>query len=190
MKNFKKDAIESKNIAWTNGTGAAVTSGSVVLIKGRAYIAHGDIANNGTGALIGAGGFELTKLNTDTWSQGQRLGWDTTNKRLTTNLEGGAFFRATAAGVNGDVVATVEILEKMTDQMHVKRTATAPEDTANQMDITHGRGANPTSWIVQLRSTAGLERVCTVTFPDTNTIRVAEASLAVNETVHVLAVWE
>jgi len=189
MKNRVYDHTEYQNILWTNGTGSTVLSGEVVIVKGKAYIAFGDIANGKQGTLDGLGTFELKAVNTDTWAQGTPLGWNVANKRLTTDRSGGTYFFAYEAKTNGPVLNKVGLLPHALHQTIVTRTVTAGEDTANQLDIAHNRGVNPTSIMVELRNTSGVQRVATVTNPDTNTVRVADANLAVNETVTAILFW-
>lgn len=189
MKNQIFEHPEDLNIVWTNSTGATVLSGKPVIVKNKVYVAHATLANGETGTLIGSGSSEQTALNTDTWAQGTLLGYDFTNNRLTADLSGGTFFYATVAKTNGQTSNVVSILPNGATTVIVERTVTAGEDTANQLDITHGRGVNPTAIMVDLRNTSGVQRVATVTKPNTNTVRVADANLAVNEVVTAVLFW-
>lgn len=180
---------EAANIVWTNGSGSTLLSGKPVIVKNKLYIAHGDILNGASGTLIGCGCFELAALNTDTWSQGTLLGWDFANSRLTADRSGGTFFVASEAKTTGQTTNKAMLLAAGCNFSIVERTVSSGEDSANQLDITHSRGVNPSAIMVELRNTSGVQRVATVTKPDTNTVRVADANLAVNETVTAILFW-
>lgn len=103
MKNYIQPG---EVIDWTNGTGAALASGSGVLIGSRLGVAVTDIANGATGSVRVRGVVELPKLGTDVVAQGALLYWDSTNKRLTTTASGNTLAGyATAAAGSG--VSTV-----------------------------------------------------------------------------------
>lgn len=100
---------DASNLSWTNGTAAAVVAGQVVIVRGEAFVAETAIAIGASGALNGTGEHYLTAASGDTWAQGQALGWDRTNSRLTTDLTGGIFFTATVAKVSGTTKSLVRI---------------------------------------------------------------------------------
>lgn len=194
MKNRIFEAPECYNVLWTNsvgasGTGAAaaVASGDVVSVNGKAHIAFGDIATSATGTLVGSGTFQLTAVSGDTWAVGARLGYNFTTKKI--DPLGPALFVAASAKTSGQTTAEATILLQDRSTLLVAKTVSAGEDSANQADFVHTRGANPNIVNITLRSTAGVSRACTVTFPDVNTVRVAEASMAVNETIQGEMVW-
>ena len=104
-----KNKIQEGNImAWANGTGAAVSSGDVVYVGGRPYIACTDIANGATGSLDSQGVFELAKTAGAAWLQGQDVYWDESAESATTVAAGNpylgeAFAAAASAAVLGNV---------------------------------------------------------------------------------------
>lgn len=100
MKNFIQ---EGKHINWTNGTGADVSAGAVVVIGALLGIASTDIANGATGVVVLEGVFECTKTThaaDQAIAQGEKIAWD---------VSAGKFVNAAtvlAAGdINGNVVA-------------------------------------------------------------------------------------
>ncbi len=87
---------------WTNSTGAAVSSGDVVLVGDRVCVALGDIADGASGQLATCEVFELTKEASLAIDQGVDVYWDAVNKVITTTatantLAGCAFAAAAAA---------------------------------------------------------------------------------------------
>lgn len=106
MKNFQEDG---NVINWTNGTGAAVTAGTMVKVGSRVGVCAVDIANGATGAVALSGVFNsIPKLSTDVVAVGAVLYWDDTNKRLTLTATSNtlAGFAYAAAG-NGVTTVTV-----------------------------------------------------------------------------------
>ncbi|NDY41258.1 DUF2190 family protein [Dissulfurirhabdus thermomarina] len=87
---------------WTNGTGAAVTSGQVVLVGNRVCVALEDIADGAAGQLATCEVWELPKEAALAIAQGVDVYWDDVNKVITTTptantLAGCAFAAAAAA---------------------------------------------------------------------------------------------
>ncbi|MBE7413847.1 MAG: DUF2190 family protein [Deltaproteobacteria bacterium] len=113
MKNYKETG---ERIQYANSSGSTITSGTAVLVGSRLGVATGDIANNTTGILAMNGVFNLPKLSTDVVTQGAKLYWDDTNKRLTLTSTSNTFagYAHKAAG-NG--VTTVDIVISMSDAM-------------------------------------------------------------------------
>lgn len=86
-------------ITWTNGTGAAVKSGDVVVVGTRVLgIAAVDIANAGTGAVQLTGVFTVPKVAAAVFNAGDVLTWDSS---------AGAFDDAAATPASGDIVGSV-----------------------------------------------------------------------------------
>ncbi len=109
-------------IAWTNGTGAGVSAGDVVILAGwLATIALVDIANGASGTLIAGTGerHTLSAVTAEAWPIGQKLYWNASSSKLTADpvsgypLVGYAFAAKAAAATTavvtlaqGDVVDT------------------------------------------------------------------------------------
>lgn len=105
-----KNALSHGNVLSYTATGAAVTSGQMVLMGARVGVAIADIALNASGSVQVVGEFRITKLTTDVVAQGALLYWDNTNKRLTTTASGNtlAGFATQAAG-NTDTTVAIKI---------------------------------------------------------------------------------
>jgi predicted RecA/RadA family phage recombinase len=90
---------------------AAVNSGDVVVLNGRAYVALLSIAANALGALASCGQYLFTK-GALAFSQGDRVYWDTTNLTAT-KLNTGAYLGiCVKAAVSGDSTVQVELSEE------------------------------------------------------------------------------
>ncbi len=95
-----------------------------------------------------------------------------------------------AAAADGD---QIRVIRREPFIKTYTQTVTAGQDTANQADITHGMGvAAPRVVALLLRTSAGVQIVtaATVTFPDTNTVRVALAALAANDIISITLAFE
>lgn len=87
MKNQLYAFSESTQYQWTNGTGALVTSGSIVFLpSGQVGIAVADIANGAVGTLNTRGGFSLPKSTGagKGFAAGDTVQWDPANSRCET----------------------------------------------------------------------------------------------------------
>ena len=95
------------SLAYTNGGGAAIASGSAFVMGARVAVALTDIAVGESGTVAARGVFTLAKLGTDVVAQGALLYWDATNKRLTTTASGNtlAGYAAAPAGNGATTVA-------------------------------------------------------------------------------------
>jgi predicted RecA/RadA family phage recombinase len=94
MKNFRHDG---KTVIWTNGTGADVAAGAVVVVGTLIGVACVDIANGATGAVAIEGVFELLKATHATdkaFTQGAAVIWD---------VSAGKFDVGTATPAEGDI---------------------------------------------------------------------------------------
>lgn len=98
------------SLAYTNGGGAAISSGSAFVMGARVAVALADIAVGESGTVAARGVFTLPKLGTDVVAQGALLYWDATNKRLTTTASGNtlAGYAAAPAG-NGAVTVALAL---------------------------------------------------------------------------------
>lgn len=97
---------------------------------------------------------------------------------------GRALQAATADG------AQIEVLQfPPTGLLTIRHVVTVGEDGANQVDIAHNMGVTPTGPVLAfIKSTGNVLRPPqgAITFPDVNTVRIADTGLAVNEEVLVL----
>jgi len=80
--------------AWTNATGADVSSGDVVELTNIIGVAEGDIADGETGTVCIEGVFTLPKVSAAVFAVGEKLIWDTS---------GGAFDDSSATPATGDI---------------------------------------------------------------------------------------
>lgn len=80
MKNYIE---EGNRLQYANSSGSTIASGAGVLVGSRLGVAVSDILTATTGILAMSGVFNLPKLSTDVVTQGAKLYWDNTNKRLT-----------------------------------------------------------------------------------------------------------
>jgi len=97
MKNFVN---EGKTMPYTNGGGATITSGSVVVIGAMLAVATVDIAPGETGTVATEGVFDLPKVNAAVIGQGQTLTWD---------ISAGAFDDDQATAATGDITGACAI---------------------------------------------------------------------------------
>ena len=92
--------------------GAAITSGSGVMISANLVgVAEVDIpATTGVGAVVVEGVHSMAKLNTDDFTQGQKVNWNDTTKQwqaATSDADGaGICWAATATGA---VLANIKL---------------------------------------------------------------------------------
>lgn len=193
MNNQVQEFPHSEDLLWTNGTGSTAPAGTPVFVKGRAYVPVEDIANGASGMLAAVGRFKLPKTTGQAYVQGQPLYWDAATGKVTSDSSAGkgvVYFTSPGAAAAPDTECEVNLgfNPRVFRRAH---TVSAGEDAANLKDFTHSWGANPAGVVrASVRSTAGVVRVGqTITFPDTNTIRVADANLAVNEIIDIEA-WE
>jgi len=108
LKNFQQDGTRKK---WTNGTGADVTSGTMVKVGNRVGVCAVDIANGASGTVVLVGVFSgITKLTADVVTEGVDLYWDDTNKRLTlTSTSNTLAGFAWAAADGSTAIVTIKI---------------------------------------------------------------------------------
>lgn len=96
-KNFVQ---QGKVMTWTNGTGAAVASGEVVVVGTMVCVALGDIAVGESGELSTEGVWEVAKETPLDIGQGDKVYWDDTNNRIDktdTNVSAGKAFAPAAS---------------------------------------------------------------------------------------------
>lgn len=109
MKNRTTNFPETASVEFTNETGSAISSGAVVKLGHRFGVAQADIANNEIGALQLKGRFLLPKATGVSYTQGQKVGWDAGNVRVTALLIAGVLGVVAAAAGNDDVEVEVEL---------------------------------------------------------------------------------
>ena len=88
----------------------AVASGDGFLVGTLFAVAAGAAANGAAveGKLTGV--FDITALSTDVATQGAKIYWDNTNKRMTTTVGSNSFVGALAAAkANGETTARVRL---------------------------------------------------------------------------------
>lgn len=103
------------SVAWTNGTGSAVTAGSVVELSHTIGVAAGDIADGADGTVYIEGVFTVPKVSAAVFAVGEKLIWDTSAGGFddsdatpaTGDITGGAV--AMAAGANTETTCTVKL---------------------------------------------------------------------------------
>lgn len=188
MKDQVKDGVEALTQDYTNTTGAALSAGNIVRVAGRFGKLVTNLAISATGAAKIAGEFGFTKATGTAFVVGQPLGWDFTNKRVTTDISGGVLLNVTKAAASGDtsVQGVLNGLNRIFKKVAV---ADSTDDTANSKDFDTGWGANPTGIRnAHVYTSAGVDRgVTTITFPSAGVIRVAQANLAATDEIHVYA---
>ncbi|MDO4560811.1 MAG: DUF2190 family protein [bacterium] len=86
MKNFIE---KGTNLRFT--LSSAVKSGDLVIIGGLVTIATNDYAANTEGVYCTEGVYELAKTAGDTFTDGCKVYWDATNKKVTTTSTNNTF---------------------------------------------------------------------------------------------------
>jgi predicted RecA/RadA family phage recombinase len=103
-------------IQWTNGTGSAVTAGSIVKAGNILGVALVDIADGATGSVAIEGVFDnIPKVSGAVFVQGEKLIWDVSAGKFddsaatpaTGDVTGGAI--AWAAGANLETTCTIKL---------------------------------------------------------------------------------
>ena len=110
MNRFVK---EGRVADWTNGTGAAVISGTVIVFGlQQLAIAETDIANGATGSVLLEGVVRLDKAS-GAIAQGQKLWWDAANAEVLNAPAKNAYFLgyATEAAGTSDAEVLVDLAE-------------------------------------------------------------------------------
>lgn len=97
-------------IDWTNGTGAAIASGDVVVVGNhRLGIALAAITIAAVGAVKVCGIFELAKNTSDAVVEGQKLWWDATNEEVINAPAINSYFIGYAADAELSATTTVKV---------------------------------------------------------------------------------
>ena len=73
---------EGKVMPYTNGTGSAISKGTVIELAAMIGVALGDIANGATGELAISEVWQLAKETSLVITQGDKVYWDATNNRV------------------------------------------------------------------------------------------------------------
>lgn len=99
MKNY----IQPGNtITWTNGTGAAVAAGDVVVLKHTIGVAAVDIADGASGEVSLAGVYTLPKASAAVVVAGEKLLWDASESN---------FDDSAATPASGDILGSAIAIE-------------------------------------------------------------------------------
>lgn len=115
--------------------GATIVSGQVIEFGEMIGIAVADIANGAVGPVQIVGVFEVTKVGSQAWSQGDRVFWDNANSRFTktaaadADIVAGFAIEAVASGA-GDTTGKVLLVPGMGR----RAAAVADEATADGSD--------------------------------------------------------
>jgi predicted RecA/RadA family phage recombinase len=99
MKNFIQPGDV---ITWTNGTGSAVASGDVVVMKHTIGVACVDIANGASGEVSLAGVYTLVKASAAVVVAGEKLLWDASESN---------FDDSSASPASGDILGAAIAVE-------------------------------------------------------------------------------
>jgi predicted RecA/RadA family phage recombinase len=101
---------EGCTLDWTNGTGAAIASGDVVVVGNhRLGIALAAIAIAATGSVKIDGIFQLAKNTSDAVVEGQKLWWDAANEEVINAPAINSYFIGYAADAELAATATVKV---------------------------------------------------------------------------------
>jgi predicted RecA/RadA family phage recombinase len=198
MKNAIRDYVSSKVITWTNGTGADIKSGDVVRVGTLFAVAIVDIASTKTGSVDTSGRYKFNKATGVTYAVGQPLGYDFTNKRVTSDCSGGICAICTKAALTGDTSVEANINENGRAPTGFTKaiTPTAGDATNAYVDVdvgfAVGTQAAPRALIGAIvihKSDNTLRTVTSIVYNPgaaaPNTIRVGSTGLAATDTVHV-----
>lgn len=100
---------EGKHIPFI--AGATTTSGQAVVIGALLGVALNDVANGAAGIAAVEGVWELPKVSTDTFANGQQLTWDVSEAKLTEGVaaEGDLVACCVAVEVAGNGTTTVAV---------------------------------------------------------------------------------
>lgn len=123
----------------------AVSSGGGALVGGVFGVATADVANAAAGEFMTEGVFDLTK-DSSTFSAGDRVFWDDTNKCVTSTAAGNKLIgRALASALTGDATARVLLNETMPGGIFQSAEQTG---TGSSQNVAHGLGVVPRGVIV------------------------------------------
>jgi predicted RecA/RadA family phage recombinase len=144
---------EGSAIPWKNQTGGTLTVGNVqvvgnrlgVLIQGANPI-DTTLANAASGEVAIDGVWQLPKVTTDTWVEGQEVFWDTVAQKLTmsqvavpaANVAPGLIYagRAAKIGLNGDTKGYVK-LNDGADNSPIEFNVSWPDQATADITITN-----------------------------------------------------
>jgi predicted RecA/RadA family phage recombinase len=197
MKNVVMDLPESVRVEWANtvgasgaGAAAAVASGDVVKYGSLFGVAAVAIAaTTGTGILMLGGRVELNKT-TGALAKGQILGYDFANKRVTTDLSGGACLQVTKAALSADTTVEGNLNPRPREFVKVI-TPSAGEAAANSMDVDVGFPVAGALLHCQIIKTNNAPEVPATILPkagggNENIITITKTDLLETDRVHLL----
>lgn len=191
---IRKDASQMGVIPWTNGTGSAVATKTVVrLMAGNMFgVTVAAVASAAVGALIIAGEVEVDKAANLDLAEGQLVGWDDANSRVTVSLANGVFGRVASDPTTSGTRVSVYLNDKARRRYSTAYVADSTDNTNNykdfDLDFPCGTLAAPRVRInCCVVNGSGVTRVGqTITFQqgsDPNVIRIADANLAAGEVI-------
>lgn len=97
---------QMRKFTWTNGTGAAVLAGAVVVAGNLLCVALEDIANGESGTVGTNCGVIAPKVSAAVWNQGDSLTWD-----ISAGSGVGAFDDKAATAAAGDITGAAAVAE-------------------------------------------------------------------------------
>ena len=105
-----KNHVQAGDVmTWTNGTGSAVTSGSVVVVGDRIGVALVDIADGKSGEVATEEVYNLPK-NTAAMAQGKKCYWDATAGQIVLTASGNTVAgNVHTAALGGDTQVAVKL---------------------------------------------------------------------------------
>lgn len=191
---IRKDASQMGVIPWTNGTGSAVATKTVVrLMAGCMFgVTVTAVASAAVGALVIAGEVEVDKAANLDLAEGQLVGWDDANSRVTVDLSAGVFGRVASDPTTTGTRVSVYLNDKVRRRYSVAYVATSDDNTNNYKDFDLnfpcGTLAAPRVRInCCVVNSSGVTRVGqTLTFQQgsvADVVRVADANLAAGEVI-------
>lgn len=197
MNNQTKDAEDALTWKYANSTGAAIGVGTVLRIAAMFALVAKTIPVGGAEAVVLGGEFEVAKATGLALTQGQYVGWDFANSRVTTDLSGGIFGCVTEAPVTAGTTVLVQLNPPASARKNFIKvlTPSAGDATNGYIDVDMGAAvgtiASPNvSYSFVTYTSAGAPRVlASVTMPSANVLRATITSLAATDRVHVHITW-
>jgi hypothetical protein len=146
------------------------------------------------GPVAIAGQFELAKANGVVLTQGQEVGWDSTNSRVTTDTSAGVIGICAYAAASGDLKVEIILNHPRAPRNTYSTTylAVAGDGTNGYATFTPGfvvgtlAAPKARVSVVVLNGSTGAPRtLSSITFPSTTTVRITAASLATNDLIMI-----
>jgi predicted RecA/RadA family phage recombinase len=194
MNNRIRGILGSGRVTWTNSVGAsgsgaaaAVASGDVIKLGAVFAVACMAIATSTSGAVDVHGRYELNKATGVTYAVGQLLGYDFTNKRVTTDCSGGIVMQVTKAAATGDTVVEGNLNPGLRRNYAGRITPSAQNASDNYVEVDLGFPVANCAIYAMWHNTSGVPRQPTaITAPSANVIRVAETDVVTTDRLHLM----